>query len=126
MVAVATYGMPCAIAIGGTFLPWPNALPGPPAAGGSVGPRAAWGGALHAGVHVRLVVVADVEHVVVALEHARQAAEADVGGAAVAALRDDAHVSLCSLPSAPPQSGGDRRRVAESEWIHGICQDVSG
>src|SRR5208283_5252076 len=30
-------------------------------------------GALHAGVHVRLVVVADEQHVVVALEHPRQA-----------------------------------------------------
>jgi hypothetical protein len=48
--------------------------------------------ALHAGVHVASVVVADVEHVVVALEHAGEAAEADVGGAAVAALGDDAHV----------------------------------
>ena len=27
MVAVATYGMPCAIAIAGTFLPCPNLLP---------------------------------------------------------------------------------------------------
>ena len=34
--------------------------------------------ALHACVHVRLVVVADVEHVVVPLEHAREAGEADV------------------------------------------------
>src|ERR1700694_1335981 len=46
--------------------------------------------ALHAGVHVRLVVVTDVEHVVVAFEHARQAAKADVGRATVTALRDNA------------------------------------
>ena len=49
--------------------------------------------ALHAGVHVGLVVVTDVEHVVVALEHPRQARHADVDGAAVAALADDADVA---------------------------------
>ena len=27
-MAVATYGISCAIAISGTFLPWPNRLPG--------------------------------------------------------------------------------------------------
>lgn len=48
--------------------------------------------ALDTGVHVAAVVVANVKHVVVALEHARQAAEADVGGAAVAALGDNADV----------------------------------
>ena len=35
-------------------------------------------GALHAGVHIRFVVIADVEHIVVALKHAREAAEPDV------------------------------------------------
>ena len=49
--------------------------------------------ALHARVHVRLVVVTDVEHVVVSLEHAREAPEADVHRAAVAPLREDAHVA---------------------------------
>ena len=44
-------------------------------------------GTLDAGVHVGLVVVADVEHVVVALEHPGQAGETDVDGAAVPALR---------------------------------------
>ena len=49
--------------------------------------------ALHAGVHVRLVVVTDVEHVVAALEHPREGAEADVDGAAVTTLGDDALVA---------------------------------
>src|ERR1019366_4721585 len=47
--------------------------------------------ALHARVHVRLVVVANVQNVVVSLEHARQGTEADVHRPAVAALSDDAH-----------------------------------
>ena len=75
--------------------------------------------ALHAGVHVGLVVVTDVEHVVVALEQARQTAEADVGGAAVAALGDDAHGA--ALESGPDgldlqrgrDAGAHRRRVAK-------------
>ena len=50
------------------------------------------GRALHAGVHVALVVVANVEHVVVALEHAGKAPKADVGGAAIPALGDDARL----------------------------------
>ena len=69
--------------------------------------------ALHAGVHVRLVVVADVEHVVVALEHARQAAEADVGRAAVAALRDHADVAAAERALRRRDARGDRRGVAE-------------
>src|ERR1039457_161546 len=47
---------------------------------------------LHASVHVGFVVVTDVQHIVVALEHSRQTTKADVGGAAVAALRHDAHI----------------------------------
>ena len=70
-------------------------------------------GALHAGVHVGLVVVADVEHVVVALEHAGQAAEADVGGAAVAALGDHAHLVPALDPHRGGNAGGDRGGVAE-------------
>ena len=50
------------------------------------------GAALHAGVHVGLVVIADVEHIVVALEHAGEAAKANVGGAAIAALCNHAHI----------------------------------
>ncbi len=70
-------------------------------------------GTLHAGVHVRLVVVADVEHVVVALEHSRETSEADVGGAAVAALRDHAHVVAALHAHRRGDARRDRRGVAE-------------
>ncbi len=68
---------------------------------------------LHARVHVRLVVVADVEHVVVAFEHAGQAAEADVGGAAVAALRDDPHVVLALHAQRRSDARAHGGRIAE-------------
>ncbi len=74
-------------------------------------------GALHAGVHVALVVVADEEHVVVALEHPRQAAEADVDGAAVAALADDADV----VAALGPQRRGDARSRRPAR-----CRTASG
>ena len=70
-------------------------------------------GALHAGVHVGLVVVADEEHVVVALEHPRQAAEADVDRPAVAGLGDDADIGPPLHPQRRGDPGGDRGRVAE-------------
>jgi hypothetical protein len=54
--------------------------------GGRACGRGSGPGALHAGVHVGLVVVVDVENVVAALEHAGQTAESDVHGAAVSAL----------------------------------------
>ena len=69
--------------------------------------------ALHAGVHVGLVVVADEEHVVVALEHARQAPESDVDGPAVAGLGDDADVVPSLHLQRRGDAGRDRRRVAE-------------
>ena len=62
--------------------------------------------ALDARVHVRLVVVADVQHVVVPLEHPGQAREADVERAPVASLRDDADVA----PALCPQGGCDPAR----------------
>ena len=85
---------------------------------GVVAVRAAGGVAdetLHAGVHVGLVVVADVEHVVVALEHARQAAEADVGGAAVAAPATTRTSAACAALHLQRggDAGGDRGGVAE-------------
>ncbi len=46
-------------------------------------------GALHAGVHVRLVVVADEQEAVAALERAGERLQADVVGAAVAREDDD-------------------------------------
>ena len=66
-------------------------------------PGRRWRGAgtLDPGVHVRLVVVADEEHVVVPLEHPRQAAEADVDRSAVTGLADHPHVARFPSPSAP-------------------------
>ena len=61
---------------------------------------------LHAGVHVGLVVVADEQDVVVALEHAREAAEADVHRAAIAGLRDHPRVA----PALDPQRRRDPGR----------------
>jgi hypothetical protein len=69
--------------------------------------------ALHAGVHVRLVVVTDEEHVVAALEHAREAGEADVDRAAVAGLPDDANVLAPLRPQRRGDAAGDRGGVAE-------------
>ncbi len=70
-------------------------------------------GALHAGVHVGLVVVADEQHVVVALEHPREAAEADVDRPAVAGLGDDAHVVHSLHLQRGGDAGCDRGGVAE-------------
>jgi hypothetical protein len=42
-VAVATYGISCAMAIAGAFLPWPKALPGRDPIAGVVAVRAAGG-----------------------------------------------------------------------------------
>jgi hypothetical protein len=59
---------------------------------------AAWGGgagALDAGIHIGLIVVADIEHIVSALQHPRQGLEADVEGPAVAAEGD--HLGVAPL-----------------------------
>ena len=75
------------------------------------------GAALHAGIHVRLIVVADVEHIVIAVEHAGEAAHADIGGAAVTALGDHADRGLPVLLRTDPigrsHTGRDSRRIAE-------------
>ncbi len=70
-------------------------------------------GALHAGIHIGFVVVADVQHIVVAFEHAGQAAEADVGGTAVAALCHHPHIGFPLHLHRRRDTGGHRRRVAE-------------
>jgi hypothetical protein len=108
------------MAMAGTNLPWPKGLPGSGPSGMVVAVRAAGGVAelrWTPRVHVAAVVVADVEHVVVALEHAGQAAEADVGGAAVAALGDDADIAALAFLlldlDRRGDAGGDRRGVAE-------------
>ncbi len=68
---------------------------------------------LHPGVHVGLVVVADVEHVVVALEHAGQAGQPDVDRPAVAALGDDTYVVAAGRLQCRGDAGRDRRGVGE-------------
>ena len=94
--------------------------------GGGAGGGRGGAGALHAGVHVRLVVVADVQHVVVALEHAGQAGHADVDRAAVAAL---GHHRMSVRPlafSAAATPDATAAAFPNSECSHGICQEVSG
>ena len=70
-------------------------------------------GTLYAGVHIGFVIVADIEHVIVALEHAGQAAEADVGGAAIAALRNCAHLGPAFHAHGGGNAGRDRGGIAE-------------
>ena len=81
--------------------------------GGRVRGRRRRPGPLDAGVHVALVVVADEEHVVVALEHPGQAAEPDVDRAAVTRLGDDAHVVAALRLQRCRHAGRDRGGVAE-------------
>jgi hypothetical protein len=82
---------------------------------GGGGPRGRGSGprALDAGVHVGLVVIADVEHVVVALEHPGQAAETDVDGPTVATLRDHPHVAAAHRLVCRRDAGCHCGRVAE-------------
>ena len=105
------------MAIRGTSLPSPNPLPWLcPPTGFVVAVRAAGGVAADRctpGVHVRLVVVADVQHVVAPLEHARQAAQADVHRAAVAALRHHPHVVAALDAQRRRDTAGHGGRVAE-------------
>ena len=115
---------------GGRFLPVPNTLPGAVANGRRRGRAGRWRrrrGALHAGVHIGFVVVADVEHVIVALEHAGEAAEPDIGRAAIPALRDDAHIVRgpcgASAAATPVATAG---ALPNSECSQGTCQEVSG
>ncbi len=75
--------------------------------------------ALHAGVHVGLVVVTDEEHVVVAFEHARQAAEADVDGPAVAGLADDPDLGPALHAQRRGDAGGHGGSVAEQRMQPG-------
>ncbi len=120
IVAVATYGISWAIAIRAMSLPCPNTFPGsgPTAcvvivrAAGRRGARA-----LHAGVHVGLVVVTDEQHVVVALEHARQAGHPDVNRAAVAALAHHPNLASAFHLQRRRDARGHGRRVGE-EGVH--------
>ena len=107
-------------------MPWPKTFPAVPPTGFVLAVRAAAGWrALHARVHVALVVVTDVEHVVVPLEHPGETGEADVEGAAVAALGDHALVAALDRERRS-DSGRDADAFPNSECSHGSCQDDSG
>ena len=82
-------------------------------AGGRVGVEGRQARPLDAGVHVGLVVPADVEDVVAALEGAREALQADVGRAAVAAggHHVDAFLQQALVLHGVPDARGDGRRV---------------
>ena len=68
---------------------------------------------LHAGVHVGLVVVADVEHVIVALEHAGQGPEADIHGGAIPALAHDPDIGAALGLHGRCHTSGHGRGVPE-------------
>src|SRR5579864_8817984 len=68
---------------------------------------------LHPRVHVALVVVADVEHVIAALEHPREAGETDVNRAPVATLANHPRVSVSLRLERGGDSARHRRGVAE-------------
>src|SRR5581483_11475296 len=77
---------------------------------------------LHARVHVRLVVVADEEEPVPALERAGERLQPDVVGAAVARERDDRHLRVGRKRVSTPQralravdAGCDRRGILERD-----------
>ena len=103
--ACATYGMWWATAIAVMSLRcW--ALPqlsAPGGAGGGARGERRRAGALHAGVHVRLVVVADEQEAVAALERAGQRLQPDVVGAAVAGEDDDGDLLVGRQRVSPPE-----------------------
>ena len=74
-------------------------------------------GLLRAGVHVALVVEADVEEVLVALGRRRQALEADVVGAAVAGEHEHLRVALALRIERAAQPGGGGRARLERRLV---------
>jgi hypothetical protein len=68
---------------------------------------------LDAGVHVTLVVVTDEEHVVVAFEHPRETAKANVYRAAITGLGDHAHARATLHPQRRGDAGRDRGGVTK-------------
>ena len=83
-------------------------LPGP--RGGGPRARGREPAALRAGVHVRLVVVAQVDEVVVALGRAGERLDADVAGAAVARHREHRHLVVAPGRAQPGGEAGGRGR----------------
>jgi len=86
---------------------------GPTASWSPCAPLAAWRLNAARRVHVRLIVVADEEDIVIAFEHAREAPESNVDGPSVARLRDDANVVHALDLHGGRDAGGDGRRVPE-------------
>ena len=90
--------------------------------GGGARGRRSRRGPLHARIHVAFVIVANVEHIVVALEHARKTLEANVGRATVAALRDDAYMRLVFHPQAAATPVATAAALPKSECSHGTAR----
>ncbi len=67
---------------------------------GSIGPCSRWGGAraLNPGVHIGLIVIADIQHVIIAFEHSGKTTKSDVHGCPITSLRNDPHISLPLCP----------------------------
>jgi len=82
--------------------------------------------ALHAGVHIALVVVTDEEDIVISFEHPRQASKADIDGPAVTRLGDNSDVFYALGPKRGGDAGGNGRALPKSECSQGIRHDVSG
>ena len=91
--------------------------------GGGPGPRRRRRGPLDPGVHVRLVVVADVDDVLVALRRPRQRLDADVEGAAVARPGHHRGVLALDVLGRLDARGGHRRGL-EGGVEHGDLQGV--
>ena len=69
--------------------------------------------ALDSRVHVRLIVITDVEHVIVSLEHARECSETNIHSGAIAALADHANFSASFSVKGRCNTGCNRGSVAK-------------
>ena len=69
--------------------------------------------ALNAGIHIGLVVIADIEDVLVALHRAAERLQADIHGAAVTGDHNHLGVIVALVPEAVGNAGGDRSGVFE-------------
>src|SRR5262249_38025996 len=69
--------------------------------------------ALHARVHIAFVIVANVKNVIIALEHARQTLEANVGCAAIPTLGNRSRLGAAFHSHGGRNTGGNGCRIAE-------------
>ncbi len=90
------------------------------------GPRRSGRGALDAGVHVGLVVVADVEDVVIALGRGAERLDPDVERSAVAGPGDDLGLGVADHFQAGLDAGGRRGGGLERAVINGDAQTGIG